>query len=68
MNRRLPKVGDIWRDDHGMFLVTKEYELNDWDARNGYVCQIDVLDLGTGVLQDIWTISESMLRDLIFIA
>lgn len=68
MNRRLPKVGDIWRDDHGMFLVTKEYELSDWDASNGYVCQLDVLDLDTGALQDIWTISENKLCELIFIA
>jgi len=64
----LPKKGDIWRDDRGPFLVLEENDLNGWDQRNGYVCDIDVLDLITRERTEKWTVSDVMLREMTFVA
>lgn len=68
MNTRLPKVGDIWQDHHGPFLVLEEHDLPPIDARNGYVCVLTVLGLNNGIISDHWTLGNATVRELVFIA
>lgn len=69
MNRRIPKKGDIWRDDHGTFLVVEEHPLSEYDMKaNNYVCEISLFDMSKGEYQHHWTITNAVLRHLIFVA
>lgn len=66
---RLPKVGDIWKDYHGHFIVTEEHELFDWDRRDGYVCSITAvsLDNNYGTTTN-WILTPSVIEQMDFIA
>lgn len=68
MTQQLPQRGDIWRDYRGHFLVLDEHNLTDWDRRSGYLCEISILDLYTGKVENHWTISNIMLEELEFVA
>ena len=68
MKRQLPKMGDIWRDSRGPFLVLEEHKLAPWDERLGYIFAIGVLDLENGVITDYWAVSNLMFDEMTFVA
>ena len=68
MKRQLPKMGDIWRDSRGPFLVLEEHNLAPWDKRVGYIFAIGVLDLTDGVITNYWAVSNIMFEELTFVA
>ena len=68
MKRQMPKMGDIWRDSRGPFLVLEEHKLAPWDKRVGYIFAIGVLDLTDGVITNYWAVSNIMFEELTFVA
>ena len=68
MTQRLPQRGDIWRDYRGYFLILDEHDLTLWEQRNGYLCEVSILDLDNGKIENHWTISKGQIRELSFVA
>lgn len=68
MKRKMPRVGDIWRDSRGAFLVTQEHNLAPWDKRVGYIFAIGVVDMENGVITNYWPVSNLMFDDMTFVA
>ena len=68
MKRKMPRVGDIWRDSRGDFLVLKEHKLAPWDKRVGYIFAVGIIDLANGVTTDYWPVSGFMFDDMTFVA
>lgn len=68
MKQRIPKKGEIWRDERGPFLVTQEHSLAPWDKRVGYVCAIGIIDMMDGTTTNYWAISNIMLDDMTFVS
>jgi hypothetical protein len=65
---RFPKIGEIWQDDRGPFLVTAEHKLTPRDKSVGYVCAIGIIDMKNGVTTSHWEISDLMLEEMTFVA
>ena len=68
MKRRMPKKGDIWRDNRGPFLVIEEHNLAPWDKRVGYIFAIGVLDMLEGTTTHYWAVSNLMFEEMTFVA
>lgn len=68
MSKRIPQIGDIWKDYLGHFLVLEEHPLTDSEKKRGYVCEINILALETGKIENFWTINRMRLEDLTFVA
>jgi transposase len=66
---RTPKIGDIWKDSKGYFLVIDEHELSDYERKvNLYACEISLIDLQDGLPTFRWTINKEIMKGLVFIA
>ena len=68
MTQRLPQRGDIWRDYRGYFLILDEHDLTPWEQGSGYLCEVSILDLENGKIENHWTISKGQIRELSFVA
>ena len=68
MTLKLPQRGDIWRDYRGHFLVLDEHDVTPWGQRNGYLCEISILDLENGKIETYWSSSRGQIRELSFVA